>query len=53
MGDTTLDVGFLPPHATVTNILTRESFTVHDGRIAMADAFRRLPGALLHYAPGG
>ena len=52
-GDTTLDVGFLPPHATVTNVLTRESFTVRDGRVAMADAFRRFPAALLHYAGGG
>ena len=42
-GDTTLDVGFLLPHAPVTNVLTRESFTVRDGRVAMADAFRRFP----------
>ena len=51
--ETALDVGFMPPHATVTNVLTRESFAVRDGRVAMANAFRRFPAALLHYAAGG
>ncbi len=52
-GDTALDVGFLPPHAVLTNVLTRETVTLQGGRLLMADAFRQFPGALLHYAPGG
>ncbi|HEV8554529.1 MAG TPA: malto-oligosyltrehalose synthase [Casimicrobiaceae bacterium] len=52
-GDTALDIGFLPPDTTVTNVLTGEALIVRDGRVPMALAFRQFPGALLHYAPGG
>jgi (1->4)-alpha-D-glucan 1-alpha-D-glucosylmutase len=51
-GDSALDVAFLPRDVTVVNVLTREAVVVRDGRIAMADAFRLFPGALLHCAPG-
>ncbi|MEO8506641.1 MAG: malto-oligosyltrehalose synthase [Betaproteobacteria bacterium] len=50
-GDTVLELAFLPPRAVVSNVLTRERLTVHDGRLLMADAFRLFPGALLHCLP--
>ena len=49
--DTMLDVGFLPRNTEVVNVLTRETLAIRDGRIAMSDAFRVFPGALLHFAP--
>ncbi|MFO1324405.1 MAG: malto-oligosyltrehalose synthase [Burkholderiales bacterium] len=50
-GDTAVDAGFLPARATVTNVLTGQCVEVREGRLAMADAFDRFPGSLLHFAP--
>ncbi len=50
-GDTALAVGFVPADTQITNVLTNEAITVRDGRVPMAQAFRRFPGALLYYAP--
>jgi malto-oligosyltrehalose synthase/4-alpha-glucanotransferase len=48
-GDTAIDVHVLPADIEPVNVLTGERLAVHDGRIAMADAFANFPGALLLY----
>ncbi len=51
-GDTTLDVGFLPPDTGLVNVLTGDVLVARDGRLAMAAVFRQFPGAVLRYQPG-
>ena len=52
-GDTELDLGFVPSGAPLTNILTGEVLNARAGRMPLACAFRRFPGAVLHYRDGG
>lgn len=46
-GDTSADVSFLPAPARLHNALTGESLTLSDGRLPLARALGRFPGALL------
>ena len=44
-GDTAIDAG--PLTGELSNVLTGEKLTVEDGKIRLAAAFSRFPGALL------
>ncbi len=48
-GDTSIDAGLVPAGSQIINALTGERVSVQDGRILLADAFARFPGALLTY----
>jgi (1->4)-alpha-D-glucan 1-alpha-D-glucosylmutase len=52
-GDTAIDAG--PLTGELSNVLTGEKLTVEDGKIGLAAAFSRFPGALLvpSSSPGG
>ena len=52
-GDTAIDAG--PLTGELTNVLTGERLAVEDGKIRLAAAFSRFPGALLvpSRRPGG
>ncbi|MEJ7929146.1 malto-oligosyltrehalose synthase [Ramlibacter sp. AN1015] len=50
-GDTTVDVAGLPDGARLTSVLDGAEFVVREGRIALAEAFARLPACALLWAP--
>lgn len=48
-GDTAADLAFVPPGTPLASVLTGETFSCEDGRLPLARAFARFPGALLVY----
>jgi (1->4)-alpha-D-glucan 1-alpha-D-glucosylmutase len=48
-GDTTVDLSFLPAGTRIMNWLTGETVDCRDGRLPLARALARFPGALLAY----